>query len=392
MADSTCMIDQSGREMSPERRSCPREGVASLVYLELQPNNGGILLNLNAQGMRVSVAHPLTLGRHVGFSFDLGSPARIEGTGRIAWIAESGKSAGICFVDLAGDSRGQINLWLESVSSTAVGDESQIHLPEESDASLEIGVGQPETNLPNEDCTISSSFESLPEESAGADDHTDGPAESNCGLTAPGHEELVGRESDAQDSTVAESEAEEANDRSEPSLTFCAEAIEQSLFMATGQLEDARKAQKEDLTPSLHEEAETESSALDNQFSSGFYWQPGIETQQPIPPAAPQAPSETAGLNDRLPVYTLPASSRSPSSTPTLASHVIFDEFRLFGWGLERDWHVQLGLLLMVGGFLALWQQPPLLMFGIALWVAAALILTNRKQPPRDWKEARNVQ
>jgi hypothetical protein len=106
--------------MSTEQRNCRRENIASLLYLDLHPNNGRILLKLNTSGMRISVAHPLTSAKPARFSFGLGSPVRIEGTGRIAWIAESGKSTGVCFVDLSESSLIQISQWLKSAFATGV--------------------------------------------------------------------------------------------------------------------------------------------------------------------------------------------------------------------------------------------------------------------------------
>lgn len=116
--------------------------------------------------------------------------------------------------------------------------------------------------------------------------------------------------------------------------------------------------------------------------------QSGTEPDGASPPAEPESDPCTPGLNDPLPVYTLPANSDRVASTPNLASQAISGELRELGWGLERDWHVRLGLLLIAGGFVALWQHPPLLMLAVALWVAGGLILMNRKRPPESWEQS----
>ncbi|HVB34938.1 MAG TPA: PilZ domain-containing protein [Patescibacteria group bacterium] len=306
-----------------ERRASRREIIPSLVYLDLQPNNGGILLNLNASGMRVSAAHPLTAATPVRFSFGLDSSTKIQGTGRIAWIAESGRSAGICFVDLPECSLSQISQWLKSASLTTTAHEAD---------ELDRTSTQP----------IEPKRKACPPSRAPID---------------PG----IGQSAETEKTAAAQPTSEEEFRWTLPAAP-----------------EPVQPLSVEESSSAIHSES------LTHPLPAAF---------EPIPQTIPVAPGNTepaTGLNARLPVYTIPGNSLSPVSTPTLASKVIFDELGQFGWGLERDWHVGLGTLLLAGGFAALWQRPPLLMLAIALWIASGLILTNRKQPPQDPKEPRS--
>jgi hypothetical protein len=98
----------------------------------------------------------------------------------------------------------------------------------------------------------------------------------------------------------------------------------------------------------------------------------------------PGTAAPETGANDPLPVFTMSDHSRAPTSTPELATTVFREEIQQVGWGVERDWHVRLGLLLEAGGFVALWQNPPLTLFAVALWVTGGVLLLNRKRPPAE--------
>jgi outer membrane biosynthesis protein TonB len=97
-----------------ERRHSARHEVPSLVYLVIEPGNGGILHDVNECGMRVSMANPLAADAGCRFSIVLQNQPPIQGVARVAWLSESGKAAGLQFVELPEDSRRQIRQWVES--------------------------------------------------------------------------------------------------------------------------------------------------------------------------------------------------------------------------------------------------------------------------------------
>ena len=96
------------------RRKHRRESLTwALVYVEFGQDNGGIALNLGEHGVSVQAAMPL-----VGDEFP---DMRLKGgcdrgwtpvIGRLAWIGENRKTAGIEFVDLSADARRRIASWI----------------------------------------------------------------------------------------------------------------------------------------------------------------------------------------------------------------------------------------------------------------------------------------
>jgi TonB family protein len=99
-----------------DRRLHVRRRVLSLAYVELNENNGGIILNISEGGLVVTAAAPLGDARLPRIRFQLpGSNDWVEASGEIAWISES-KRAGIRFVDLTEENRNRIRRWLSSES------------------------------------------------------------------------------------------------------------------------------------------------------------------------------------------------------------------------------------------------------------------------------------
>jgi protein TonB len=97
----------------PERRSQPRRRVLSLEYLDLGDSNGGIILNISEGGMYIQAVASLSAHERSDLSFripDSGYP--IETSGKIVWVGESRKDAGIQFVNLPEEARLKIREWV----------------------------------------------------------------------------------------------------------------------------------------------------------------------------------------------------------------------------------------------------------------------------------------
>ena len=97
-----------------ERRSSLRQSLASaVVYVDFGADNGGIVLNLSEDGFSVQTAMPLApeslSSMRLKGDADGGC---IEVCGRIAWISDSRKTAGIQFVGLSDAARQQIARWI----------------------------------------------------------------------------------------------------------------------------------------------------------------------------------------------------------------------------------------------------------------------------------------
>ncbi len=90
---------------APDRRHQPRHKINSLVYLDVERDNGGVLLDFSEGGMCISVANPLLKASTIHFSLRLEENWRVDGTGCVSWVSPSGRSAGVNFVDLPASSR-----------------------------------------------------------------------------------------------------------------------------------------------------------------------------------------------------------------------------------------------------------------------------------------------
>ena len=102
--------EQSPR--SPERRRFIRQRVRSLAYVDVVPNNGGIVLNLSEHGLALQAVNPFDETR---VSLRIQPPSsrkRIEATAEITWLSECKREAGLQFLELTEDARSEIAEWV----------------------------------------------------------------------------------------------------------------------------------------------------------------------------------------------------------------------------------------------------------------------------------------
>jgi TonB family protein len=86
-----------------------------IAYVELGRENGGILLNLSEGGLAVRSALPLGSREFTGIRFQApASPAWLTASGRIVWLSDSKKEAGLQFTELPGEARQQIHKWVSA--------------------------------------------------------------------------------------------------------------------------------------------------------------------------------------------------------------------------------------------------------------------------------------
>lgn len=95
-----------------ERRKKVRNRPRSLVYVELESANGGMIRDLSEEGFALRAMMPLQAGGKTQFAFSLDGKRRISGEGRIVWIKEDGRVAGIEFCGIAQSAREEIREWL----------------------------------------------------------------------------------------------------------------------------------------------------------------------------------------------------------------------------------------------------------------------------------------
>jgi TonB family protein len=90
-----------------------RRKLSPMAYVELGQDNGGILLNLSEGGFAVQSALALTSREFPELRFQVPSlQGWLTASGRIVWISDSKKEAGIQFTELPGDARTEIQKWV----------------------------------------------------------------------------------------------------------------------------------------------------------------------------------------------------------------------------------------------------------------------------------------
>src|SRR5580658_382888 len=84
-----------------ERRRVPRLRLASLAYVDVDSDNGGILLNLSETGLALQAVAPFAGLTRVTLRIQPPKPRkRLDLNAEITWISESKKEAGLQFLEL----------------------------------------------------------------------------------------------------------------------------------------------------------------------------------------------------------------------------------------------------------------------------------------------------
>ena len=97
-----------------ERRRYPRLEAKSMAFLDIGPDNGGIILNISEAGIALKAMSALTPMPVIDLHLrPPKSSKRIETNGKVVWTS-SKREAGIQFVDLPDEARLQIRDWLTS--------------------------------------------------------------------------------------------------------------------------------------------------------------------------------------------------------------------------------------------------------------------------------------
>ena len=96
--------------MNPERRQDTRTTVNRLAYINLESNNGAIVLNVSNGGLCFHSVDPVRRSETIRFWF-LDHNHRIEADGRLAWMDETRKTGGLQFTTLPTEARAQIRDW-----------------------------------------------------------------------------------------------------------------------------------------------------------------------------------------------------------------------------------------------------------------------------------------
>src|SRR5580700_3732590 len=98
-----------------DRRACPRSNSPLVTYIDLGDGNGGIALNISEGGLAITAAGVLFADYFPSIRFQLPKvPGWIETSGRVAWVGDSKKAAGISFEGITEVDRDRIRHWINS--------------------------------------------------------------------------------------------------------------------------------------------------------------------------------------------------------------------------------------------------------------------------------------
>jgi hypothetical protein len=95
-----------------ERRQSSRKRFENLLYVEVEPGNGGIVLNLSEHGFGFRAVRRVRPKQEVKFAFNLDEKRRLEGRGRLEWCDKEGRVAGVQFTDVSEEFLGEIRGWM----------------------------------------------------------------------------------------------------------------------------------------------------------------------------------------------------------------------------------------------------------------------------------------
>jgi hypothetical protein len=111
-----------------QARAHYRHEMSTLTYVTLDAANGGIIRNLNHDGVAVQAVGALRPEQRVRLRFELRFPRlRVDASGEVSWAHSSGR-CGIRFVELPKEVRRQIDEWIFSNLLDAVAlDAAQPH-------------------------------------------------------------------------------------------------------------------------------------------------------------------------------------------------------------------------------------------------------------------------
>jgi hypothetical protein len=95
---SSTSFDSEEFRRAHERRRIPRLRLPSLAYVDVDSDNGGILLNLSETGLALQAVAPFADLTRVALRIQPPKPRqRLELNAKIVWLSESKKEAGLQF-------------------------------------------------------------------------------------------------------------------------------------------------------------------------------------------------------------------------------------------------------------------------------------------------------
>jgi TPR repeat protein len=106
--------------MEPDKRRFVRKRTDQLLYAELGPDNGSILLNLCEEGCGFQSIAPVRDAR-VRFTVSVGDGCKLEGDGQMIWSDTAKRTGGLRFLNPSRELQEQVREWMGQTLVTADG-------------------------------------------------------------------------------------------------------------------------------------------------------------------------------------------------------------------------------------------------------------------------------
>jgi TPR repeat protein len=106
--------------MEPDKRRFVRKRTNQLLYAELGPDNGSILLNLCEEGCSFQSIAPVRDAR-VRFTVSVGDGCKLEGDGQMIWSDTAKRTGGLRFLNPSRELQEQVREWMGQTLVTADG-------------------------------------------------------------------------------------------------------------------------------------------------------------------------------------------------------------------------------------------------------------------------------
>jgi PilZ domain len=127
-----------------DRRRTPRTKLERLAYIDLESDNGGIVLNVSNGGLCFQSVAPVQPGELVRFWLSAKGD-RIEAAGQLAWMDEKRKTVGVQFSAVSAEAHRQVHNWISTIDDAVRDRERKPAAPQVS-ASDACASSNPSTN------------------------------------------------------------------------------------------------------------------------------------------------------------------------------------------------------------------------------------------------------
>jgi hypothetical protein len=101
-----------------------------LVYVELEANNGGMMLTVSEEGFSFRAVTPVRATGRTAFSFTINGTQKLSGFGKIEWSRDEGKVAGLQFTDVSSQFHDELRTWLAQLGSPTVSSSTEMRTEE----------------------------------------------------------------------------------------------------------------------------------------------------------------------------------------------------------------------------------------------------------------------